>query len=315
MTGLKHFIFAGIDLLLGKDKNIYFIEANSAPFGLPKFKEVYGVCRPLKDLVRFLKPYSKKKIAILYKLYGREAGLSLWNIKELQKDLPLNACMWEWNLDNLAKGNGSLVDDNGKKVKPDILLRQHGGRPYAQEKAGVRVINPTCILKSTKNKMVTNQAVRRYAPDVACPTQFLVKKKEDLAKIIRKNKLLFAKGFALKPLFGTCSEGVMVLDSLRQLPQGFRLKEQHILENRIMPLRLFGNKFFDIRSYAVDGKYSGSMIRVSKEPVTGISAGGYVVKTPKKYESAIKKATEKVTAAVDRCAEDIRTGKIKVELD
>tara|TARA_Y100000310_G_scaffold274688_1_gene290846 strand:- start:335 stop:499 length:165 start_codon:yes stop_codon:yes gene_type:complete len=51
---------------------------------------------------------------------------------------------------------------------------------------------------------------------------------------------------------------------------------------------------------AVNGKYAGSMVFVSKKRPMHLLKEGRAVKTPKKIERMIKPLTEKVVRAIDR---------------
>ena len=61
----------------------------------------------------------------------------------------------------MSKGDGHLIDTKGRKIMPDVILRVVAGRPYAQEKAGIKIINPTCILNITRDKIKTKKIIAK----------------------------------------------------------------------------------------------------------------------------------------------------------
>lgn len=303
---VKHYLFAGVDLMVSKDKKIYFIEANSAPYGLKAYVDLKESCKPLDALVKFLKNY--RIVAIMHNYSGVEVKQSAWVVNYLKKRMKnLEVCILADNRKNFIHGDGSLVTKDGRLIKPDVLLRQHWSskrsRPIALKKAGVKIINPICVVETTKNKVITQKAVRRYAKGVNCPKQFPINSVQEVLPLLKRNKKVFKKGFVLKPQRGTRSEGVFVLDSYEHFPKGFMIKEPYILEERIIPLGLFKGRYFDVRAHAVNGKYAGCVLRVSKGSVTGISAGAKPSKIPKRLEVKVKPVVEKVVRAIDKFSE------------
>jgi len=304
----KHYLFAGIDLMISRDKKAWFIEANAAPFGLMEYKQVYGHCKPLKDLVRLLNP-KRNKIAIMC---SKNPDLvdSPWVANEIKKYIKyIHVCIFEDNKLNFIKGNGQLIDKNGNRIKPDILLRQNWStkryRPYAQERAGIKIINPVCVLKITKDKMATQKVVKKYAKGVNCPAQFAIKSKREILPLIKRNKI-FKNGFILKPKSGSGGRGIFLFCNFFQIPARFRIKEPYILSQKILPYKIFNGRYFDIRAYVIGGKYSGALLRVSRTPITNILRGAKPAKIRKWMEKIIKPVAEKVVKAIDIEADKIK---------
>ena len=81
----------------------------------------------------------------------------------------------------MSKGDGHLIDITDKKIIPDVVFRVAAGRTYAQEKAGIKIINPTCILDITKDKVKTKRIVKKYTK-IKIPKSFIINKKSDIKK-------------------------------------------------------------------------------------------------------------------------------------
>ncbi len=303
---IKYYKFAGIDLMISERGHVYFIEANSAPYGLKAYIDLYGKCKPLDELVKYLQRYDE--VAIMHNYKGVELEQSAFVVNYLKHKMRnLKVCMLEDNRENFIKGDGSLVTEDGEKIYPDVLLRQHWSskksRPAALRKAGVEIINPICIVETTKDKAVTHQAIEEFAPQVNLPKQFQVKTKQEIGKILKNNPTFFRNGFVLKPRCGTRSEGVFIFNSYQEIECDFEMTKPYLLEERIMPVNLFPENYFDIRAHAVNGKYISSIVRVSKSPVTGISAGAIPKRIPKEFEPKIKRSVELIIQAIDRFSE------------
>ncbi|MEE9525493.1 MAG: hypothetical protein V3V78_02695 [Candidatus Woesearchaeota archaeon] len=293
---VKNYVFAGIDFIIDQQGELYFIEANSSPGVLKRYKAIYKHCRPIKELCTFLnKKY--KNLAIISKKKWKGSVVS----KEFRKGFKgnIHICDYNQNRKLMSKGDGHLIDIKGKKIMPDVVLRVAAGRTYAQEKAGIRIINPTCILNITKDKIKAKKIVEKYTR-IKTPKSFRIYKKTDIKKRLNKNKKLFSNGFILKPQHEQKSEGVFIFYSYKEIPKNFKIKKPYFVEELILPSNLFKGEFFEIRSMTVNGKYAGSMLFVSPKRPMHLVAEGRVEKIPKKLEDKIKKATEAVVKAIDK---------------
>ena len=296
---VKNYIFAGIDFIIDDKNELYFIEANSSPGAFKEYEELYKHCRPIKELCTYLnKDY--KKMAVVTK--------KRWNgtfiFKEFKKRFhgKIHICYYEKNKNRLLKGNGSLIDRTKKKIMPDVVLRV-SGQPHAQEKAGIKVINPISILNLTINKIKTKNIIKKYAK-IKVPKAFVVHNRHDIKRILKNNKKLFSKGFVLKPSNGQKSEGVFVFSSYKKIPKNFRIQRRYLIEELIHSSNLFKKEFFEIRSMAINGKYAGAMLFVSPKRPMHLFTEGRAVKIPRSLQYRIKKATEKVVKVLDKHAED-----------
>ena len=261
-----------------------------------EYKKIDKSCKPVKELCDFLNT-KYKKLAIISKKQWQKAQISKKFRKWFKGDIYV--CSYKKNKNLMLKGNGHLIDKEGRKIIPDVILRVAAGRPYAQEKAGITIINPICILNTTKDKLKSKKAVEKYTK-IKIPKYFIVNKKSDIKKILIKNKNLFSQGFVLKPQTGQKSQKVYILDSYEKIPKNFRIRKPFLVEELIQPCNLFKKEFFEIRSMAINGKYTGSMLFVSPKRPMHLFTEGRTVKTPQKIENKIKKATEQVVNAIDK---------------
>ncbi|MBR9691309.1 hypothetical protein GOV06_00840, partial [Candidatus Woesearchaeota archaeon] len=232
---VKNYVFAGIDFILNKQGELYFIEANSSPGVLKRYKKAYKHCRPVKELCVFLnKKY--KKMAVISKKKWEGSVVS----KEFRKGFKGERyiCDYKKNKKLMSRGDGHLIDTDGRKIMPDVILRVAAGKPYAQEKAGIKIINPICILNITKDKIKTKKIIKKYTK-IKTPKAFIVNKKSDIKKRLNKNKKLFSQGFILKPQYGHKSEGVFIFHSYKDIPKNFRIKKPYLMEELIQPSDLF----------------------------------------------------------------------------
>lgn len=287
--------FSALDFFIDKNEEIYFIEANSSPGALKEYLKIYKDCRPIKELCKLLnKKY--KVMAVISKNRWDKSVIS----NEFKKYFKgkIIFCPYRKNKPNIKKGNGYLINKKNKKLMPDIILRVAAGRLVAQEKAGIKVINPRSILKITLDKIKTKKLVKKFT-NIKVPRYFRIKNKKQIKKILEKNKKIFAKGFVLKPRKQQKSQGVYVFHSYDKIPKDFKIRKEYILEELIESFPLFKNKFFEVRSMAVNGKYAGSMLFVSSKRPMHLFKEGKAVKTPKKFENKIRIATEQVVKVIE----------------
>ncbi len=290
--------FAALDLFIDKNKDIYFIEANSSPGVLKEYLKVYKNCRPIKELCKLLnKKY--KSMAVISKRRWDKSIIS----KKFEKYFKgkITFCPYKKNISNMKRGSGYLINNKNEKLIPNIILRVAAGRLIAQEKAGIKVINPKSISKLTLDKIKTKKLVKKFT-NIKVPKYFRIKNKKHIKKILEKNQKLFDNGFVLKPRKNQKSHGVYVFHSYNEIPKNFRVREEYIIEELIEPFPLFKNKFFEIRSMVINGKYAGSMLFVSPKRPMHLLKEGKTVKTPKMFENKIKKASEEIVNILEKAS-------------
>ncbi|MBW2968583.1 hypothetical protein KY314_00490 [Candidatus Woesearchaeota archaeon] len=290
---LKKLIYVGLDFIYSKDKNLYFLEANSTPGAIGKYKEKYKNVKPIKELCNLLN--KKYKILAIISRYN-------WNKFEISKDYrkyfkgKIFVCPYAKNKKRMKKGDGSLITEKNKIIMPDVILRVSANYAKAQEKAGIKVINSEKVVKLTLDKLKTKKLVKKYT-NIKVPRAFVIKSNKGINKI---PKIILNKPFILKPRRGQKSKGLLICNSNKDIPKKLKIKEDYLLEELIDCEKLFKNEFFEIRSMAVNGKYAGSMLFVSPNRPMHLFTQGRVEKTPKFIENKIKIATEKIVKVLDK---------------
>ncbi|MBD3361414.1 ATP-grasp domain-containing protein [Candidatus Woesearchaeota archaeon] len=290
---MKHCIYLGLDFIYGKDKNLYFLEVNSTPGALGKYKEVYNHMPPVKELCDFLnKKYKHLAVITRYDWGKFEVA------KEFKKHFKgkVSVCPHDKNKARMKQGDGSLIDNKNKIIKPDVVLRVSANHALAQEKAGIKVINSYKVVELTVDKLRTKRLVNKYT-DVKVPRAFLIENKKDIKKV---PKTILNNPFILKPRKGQKSRGLKICKSVKDIPKNLKIKEPYLLEELITCDNIFKNEFYEIRSMAVNGNYAGSMLFVSPKRPMHLFTEGRVAKTPKSLEPKIKKATEKIVKILDK---------------
>jgi phosphoribosylaminoimidazole carboxylase (NCAIR synthetase) len=196
----------------------------------------------------------------------------------------------------MKRGDGSLINDKGKVILPDVVMRCSANHALAQEKAGIKVINSYRVTELTVDKIRTKNIVNKYT-DVKVARAFIIKNKKDINKV---PKTILNKPIILKPRRGEKSQGLIICKSYKNIPKNFKINREYILEPLIECDNLFKNEFYEIRSMAVNGKYAGSMLFVSPKRPMHLFTEGRVEKIPKQLEIKVKKATEKIVKVLDK---------------
>jgi len=292
---IKNFLFAALDCIIDREKNIYFIEINSSPGALKEYKKAYSHCRPVEKLCDFMNN-DFKHMAVISKKNWDKSIISNEYRKRFKGEITF--CPYKKNKSNMKKGSGYLLNIKNEKIIPDIILRVAAGRAIAQEKAGIKVINPYCTSKLTIDKIKVKQIVKKYA-GVNVPRSFEINNKQEIKKLLIENKQMFADGFIIKPRKGQKSIGVHMFNSYDEIPENIIIDEPYILEEIITPLDLFKGEFFEIRSMAVNGKYVGAMVFVSPKRPMHLFTEGRAEKIPEFLENDIKILTEKIVKVID----------------
>lgn len=285
----NNYIFAALDFIMDRDKNLYFIEANSSPGIMKQFALLHGHCNPIKELCESLKGY--KHLAVISRIKWFKTNVSSYYIKYFNGKITL--CPYKMNKNLMNKGDGHLIDSKGNNVYPDVILRCGNGYALAQKAAGMKIINPHFITKLTLDKIKVKQLVRKYT-NVKTPNYNLVLNKEHAITIL--NSRSYKNGFILKPQRGQRSRGIIMGSKISDIPN---IKKPLIMEEVIMPYVLKKGEFSEIRALAINGKYAGGMLLISPKRPMHLHAEGRVEKIPSFMSVTIKEATEAIVRCID----------------
>lgn len=286
-----NYTYAALDFIYDKHKDLYFIEANSSPGALKEYKKLYPDVKPIKLLCTYLNRY--KTLAVISKKNWTRSTVSKVFKRYFKGDIIF--CPYEKNISKMKKGNGTLISSDNITFLPDVVLRVAAGKATAQEKAGIKVINPQKISDLTLNKLKTQKIVKNYT-NIKVPVSYKIENKSEIKKIVKDT---LTTGFVLKPLKGQKTKGVYIFHSYKEIPKRFKITTPYILEQLIHSKDLFKDEFFEIRSMAVNGEYAGAMLFISPKRPMHLFAEGRTMKIPRNLEIKVKKATEKIVKAID----------------
>jgi len=273
---VKKYYFAALDFIFDKKEEPYFLEANSFPGGIYEGSPVFKNKGPFKYIVEFMKKYSSDPCVITTK---RKDKFFVYD--ELKKEIPnLRLCFREYN----RKNRTFLVDINNEKFKPSCIYR-NGNLISTSFERKIPVINPRSIVHITKNKVKTYSLVKNL---VNIPEYFIIKNN----KQFKGKQKEFGNNYVAKSLTGSYGEETHISEH-----KG--LKYPYILQKRIFPKKI-KNKFWDVRVFLVNGKFTNGVIRLSDNPITNFGLGAKPYKLPKRLENKIIKPAEKIVRAIDK---------------
>ena len=289
------FVYAGIDFILDKNENLFFIEINSSPGGLYRIKKLLGISRPLDSLIETIKKRVKNPIVCMVdsrKNYEIDKDEFDGRLEEMNKEFETHFCFLE---DQINKN--FFVDKDGEIVKPNVVIT-----PFLSLKQSVEnvwIINPFEVSFISIDKFLSSKIVEKYT-NINVPKTFLVRSKRDV-RILLKREPILKNGFVIKPRFGLFGRKVMVFDKISEFEKVKFPGGEYVLQERIRVKKIDGN-FWDIRALVVDGKYCGGYKRVSSKPVVNIHAGGRREKLENWIEEKVKKSSEKIVRVIEKYA-------------
>ncbi len=291
---VKNYLFVGLDFIFDKNDTPWFIEANFAPHGLAKYMKKIDD-KIITKLINLLKKNGKNICYIMGKYRKESSDNCRWFYNFLKRRLDISLCYIE---DNLHRKK-SLIAENGEKIIPDtvfsydtIIIPDSIFNSF-----GDKFVNKPNVKKIVRNKLLLYNLIKSK---VRVPKTFLVKSEHDVKNIIKRHGL--ENGFVIKPLTGSLGRNVHVFSSNRYIP---KIKKKMIMQERIVTKKI-KDKFWDVRVYVIDGKYAGSVVRLSDKKVTNFSKGAKPEKLPKRLESKLIKLSQKVVMSIDKESEKIK---------
>ena len=321
----KYYPLAGLDFIFDKHGKPWFIEANSASTVHKELGEAEGDLISIKAIAKYINSLKGKEFCIFTKKdekFSENKENPIWLAEKLKPLIKKNfhICYMHNNLrvsrsyfldhnfikltlTNFNKGGGNsyVLNSSRRKVKPDIILRTYFQLNPEFEREGVKVINPMVTRDIVWMKNKCYDAVRNIK-GINIPKYFMVDSNQELKKILKENKKLFAEGYVLKPANDSLGRGVKITDSTR-MPYKFDVKPGYMVQQRIFPKKIDNKYYWDTRCFVVNGKYIGGVKRVNKNKVTNIAQGGHGEKMEKKLQRKIRSMSEKIVKSIDKEAE------------
>jgi len=287
---VNNYFYAGLDFMFDKKGDPWFIEANFSP----RSNTFYSILNnhSVMDGIAKLMKKNGGNIAVMGSDVRRGKNTGVWHYHVLKKKIPnVRLCYSRQNKKNRSR----LIDSKGDTFKPSTIFRHYYNINPAIERKAL-TINPTIIKNTVGDKSKCLEIINEAK--VKHPLTVIVKNKEDVRKIIAQNPETFKEGFVMKPNDSTEGIGVHVLRRGEKIPE---INKEELLEQRIVP-RLHHHSFWDVRTYVINGKFCGGLIRESKKRITNTAMGAHALKVPQNILRKLKKPSMRAVKAIDRRA-------------
>lgn len=139
---------------------------------------------------------------------------------------------------------------------------------HALEDCGVTVYNPARAIERTVDKAMTTHLLLRAG--IPTPPTWVCES-EAAAREIVQEQLRADERLVLKPLFGNCGRGLILVDQADRLPEAEAVEGVYYLQ-RFVPQD--GNGGRDWRIFVIHGRAVAAMERVSGNWITNRARGG-----------------------------------------
>ncbi len=288
------FVYAGIDFIIDKNNDVFFIEINSSP-GLFIAKQ-HGISKPFDELIKIIKYRIENPVVCIVdirKNYENDKEKFDRKVEEMNKEFETHLCFLEEQ-----KSKNFFVDKDGENVKPNVIITHFLSLKQSIKDAWI--INPFEISFISIDKFLSTKIVEKYT-NIKVPKTFLVRRKRDARILLKREKL---KEFVIKPRFGLFGKKVMIFDNINDFENTKIPVGEYVLQERINVNKING-KFWDVRTLVVNGKYCGGYKRVSSKPVVNIHAGGKLEKLESWIEEKVKEPSEEIVRVIEKFAKSI----------
>jgi len=258
----------GFDFVFDKEGQIYFLEANSFP-GLLRDQDEFYKGSVLEQISKDCNKSDTRLIVI----YTKNDYESYREAKYVSKKLAENTKVSTLALladDELKNFNEKTLDDWGassgliftpyRKVR-DIL---HKNNKYT-------LINDLDVADLTKDKYEVSRLLDNNG--ITIPKTYLLRTYLESNSI----EMLGGEKLIIKPRYGEKGNGIHklqkneVLNFIKNMNQD-EIDKNIIQDNIDVPLQ--NGSYWDIRSFVLNGKYMGSVKRVSDNFIVNVSLGG-----------------------------------------
>jgi glutathione synthase/RimK-type ligase-like ATP-grasp enzyme len=278
---IKNYNLFGFDFVFDRKGQIYFLEANSFP-GLLRDQDKFYKKSVLEQISRDCNKSDNRLIVIYtkndYEKY-REAkyvseklaeNTKIFKLVLLEEDELKNFS--EKTLVNLDASSG-LIFTPYRKVR-DVLS---GSDNYT-------IINSLEIADLTKDKFEISNLLNSNGINI--PKTYL------LSTYFESNSpdLLKGQKLIIKPIYGEKGNGIHKLDRDAVLEFINSLDKDEIDKNIIqdnIDVPLQDGRYWDIRSFVLNGRYMGSVKRVSNNFIVNVSLGGTTERVDSKLDKKV----------------------------
>lgn len=160
---------------------------------------------------------------------------------------------------------------------------------HALEECGVTVYNAARAIERTVDKAMTSHLLLRAG--IPTPPTWTCES-EDAARAIVAAELAAGRPLVLKPLFGNCGRGLILVDRPERLPAAEAVQGVYYLQ-RFVPQEQGGGR--DWRIFVIHGRAVAAMERVSGNWITNRARGGQCL--PAVLTEELRRLAEDAAAA------------------
>jgi RimK family alpha-L-glutamate ligase len=139
---------------------------------------------------------------------------------------------------------------------------------HALQESGVIVCNPARVIERTVDKAMTSHLLLRAG--IPTPPTWVCESETAARDVVRRESAA-GNRVVLKPLFGNCGRGLMLLDRPEALPASEAMEGVYYLQ-RFVPQDHDGGR--DWRIFVIHGRAVAAMERVSGNWITNRARGG-----------------------------------------
>ncbi|MBD3311312.1 MAG: hypothetical protein GF349_02305 [Candidatus Magasanikbacteria bacterium] len=282
--------FLGLDFMFDSNDKLFFIEANSDPGLMRFFKKKYKNCKPLELLINKTKEYPEKKIInVVSKYLDKKSKNTKYVHNFLSKKLDDNKYEY-YTIDTVNEKNLQTAYEHIMKNKKYIVYT-----PYIQLKeklarhTEIPVINPYSISNICINKSFLYQSLHQ-SKYYNIPKTFSFNDLNDAYEFMKDNQY---DEYIIKPNKGYGGKKIFFIKKIKDLDK-IKLEGDNWLIQEKIHQNLRKKRYWDCRTYTLQGKYIAGLMRVSRQPVVNISQKGKVEAIPDEYINILKKASEEV---------------------
>ena len=300
---LQSYLFAAIDFMINQSGEWFFIEANSWPGAMREAQNIAktSTCRPLEALLKSIhtsatpltihyvettKYLTRHKTRPIFvpKYYEHHPTVKNFVTHEIPSTEDTILADW-YSRNKEALHNGVILT---RFIAVKKILEEHGL---------CNVINPFSVSALTLDKFRISTALKSN-PYFLVPKTFLCKTNHDVLHIMQEHKLTHA---VLKPRYGQKGAGVLFIDQKNNNNLSIDWSGDWILQEQINTPQK-GDAYWDIRANVINGHFSDSFMRVSKNRVVNLAQGGRATSIPKELEKKVQEAAEACVSMINSVA-------------
>jgi hypothetical protein len=294
---IHHYYWAGLDFMIDEEDVPVFLEANRCSHMLKEYVALGGGDEPFR-LTAALMNEADGPPCLLWRRRDPEPNAdedACWIAAQLQPHITRPALIG--HVEDNQDDEELFLTRDGQRVQPGSLFRWWYPLPWSHERNGVRVINPNSVWLAVRDKLQSYQHLAG-AKHFRVPTSFAVESLSEAHAIMERHPEVFRRGYVVKPRTGFGGHGVRVGDAHTRPDE---VPANSMLCERIVP-RLVEGQWWDVRVFAMAGRYLGGLRRRSEKPVTNVFQGGRAELLTRALAEQLEVATLEAVKRLDEAA-------------